>query len=308
LPGASLFAQLDPGLPLVFSPGEKFQGSRRLSRLSPPEGSHRISSTLRESETLDRPVGAWAELIARWSCGSTVQAVVTHAEYVHNALNSLSRHERKARQLLAQLTGLSRSMMSKLATIGRRTHELRRRARTLPPWLYPLSPAGPARKLMTILVPPGLQEAARCPLIPDIEAALMRVGESRRVGLDTSLPASRRQSTAHDTGNAPEPQTEHARQTEQGPMGDTGHGVGDTGRRPVGSPEPEARLRAYEGWRRRLRMRYPMRSPVLMPWVAARASRAPGSVPCPNLFDPVVCGEKTGKPDPVRECGTAALT
>ena len=74
-----------------------------------------MSSTLRESETLDRLVGAWAQLIAR-SSGSTVRAIVTHAEYVRKALDSLSRHGRKARQLLARLTGLPRSMMSEPRT------------------------------------------------------------------------------------------------------------------------------------------------------------------------------------------------
>jgi|GEM_PF-1530764 len=180
------------------------------------------SSTSYESEALDRLIAPWAEKIAG-SSGTTVEAILTISENVRDALHELKAYGRKVRQLLAQRSGLSRPMMSKLETIGRHAELLCSKAATLPPWvtsLYalarqplpeleqalmmdlrgksraeikalfaPLSPPKRTRKLMTILVPPDLNERARCILMADIEAAVARIIESRRVDIDVSLPA-----------------------------------------------------------------------------------------------------------------------
>jgi hypothetical protein len=175
-----------------------------------------------DSEVLERLVRSWAAKIAS-SSGTTVEAIVTISENVRGALRELQPYGRKARQLLARYSGLSRPMMSKFETIGRRAEPLRRVAATLPPSLSSLyalarkpepeferalttdlrnmsraeikalfalpSPPKPTRKLMTILVPPDLNETARGVLIADIGAALARIMDSRRVDLDISLPA-----------------------------------------------------------------------------------------------------------------------
>lgn len=91
-----------------------------------------MSSTPCDSEALDRLVAPWAERIAK-SSGTTVEAIVTNTENVRAALQELKPYGQKARQLLALRSGLSRSMLSKLETIGRHAELLRRRARFLPP-------------------------------------------------------------------------------------------------------------------------------------------------------------------------------
>ncbi|MGE3871470.1 MAG: hypothetical protein AB7F74_00800 [Parvibaculaceae bacterium] len=203
-----------------------------------------MSSTPGESEALDRLVASWAAKIAG-SSGTTVEAIVTLAENVRDALQELDPHGRAARRLLAQHAGLSRPMLSKLETIGRRAEPLRRRAAALPPSLSslyalarkpeaefaqalamdlrgksraeiaalfaPPSPPRPRRQLMTILVPPGLNEVARRLLTADIAAALARIMETRRVDLDISLPA---------VGKEPEPCREEAAEQPQSPGDD----------------------------------------------------------------------------------------
>jgi len=182
-----------------------------------------MTSTPCESGALDRLVAQWAAKIAT-SSGTTVEAIVTHAQNVCAALQELEPHGQKARQLLATRSGLSRSMMSKLETIGRHADPLRRRAGFLPPSvssLYALarkpspgfdqaltmdlrgksraeitalfalpSPRKPPRKLMTVLLPPDLDEAARRALLADLDEALARIAENHKVDLDVSLPAS----------------------------------------------------------------------------------------------------------------------
>lgn len=92
-----------------------------------------MSSTPGESEALGRLVEPWAVKIAK-SSGVTVEAIVTNAENVRTALQELKPHGRKARQLLAERSGLSRTMLSKLepqagtqacCATGRRAFRLR---------------------------------------------------------------------------------------------------------------------------------------------------------------------------------------
>lgn len=181
-----------------------------------------MASTPCESEALDRLLEHWAAKIAK-SSGTTIETIVTNAENVRAALRELSPYGRNARQLLALRSGLSRPMMSKLETIGRHAQLLRHKAGTLPPSvssLYALArkpwpefkqavmmdlrsrnraeikalfapPAlpKPTRKLMTILVPRDLGEAARLTLIADIEAALARIAEDRKIDLEAMKPS-----------------------------------------------------------------------------------------------------------------------
>lgn len=76
-----------------------------------------MRSTPCESEALDRLIARWAARIAR-SFGTIVEAIVTIAENVRDALHELKAYGRKARQLLAQHSGLWRPMMPKLESIG----------------------------------------------------------------------------------------------------------------------------------------------------------------------------------------------
>lgn len=181
-----------------------------------------MTSTPCEREALDLLVEHWATKIAI-SSGATVEAIVTHAENVYAALHELKPHGQKARQLLATRSGLSRPMISKLETIGRHADPLRRRAGFLPPSvssLYalarkpspgfeqalamdlrgksraeitalfaPPSPRKPTRELMTILVPPDLDEATRCALLADLDEAMTRIAEKHKVDLGVSSPA-----------------------------------------------------------------------------------------------------------------------
>ncbi|MGE0007639.1 MAG: hypothetical protein AB7S92_18910 [Parvibaculaceae bacterium] len=187
-----------------------------------------------ESAALDRLVEPWAAKIAR-SSGTTVEAIVSHAENVRDALRELAFYGARARHLLALRSGLSRSAMSKLETIGRYAEPLRRRADTLPastaslyalarkPWrefeqalemdlrgrscaeikaLFAApSPPRPSRKLMTILVPAELTELMRGLLVADIEMALVRIIERRRIDLDFFLPQSGARRPARDVGH-----------------------------------------------------------------------------------------------------------
>jgi hypothetical protein len=184
-----------------------------------------MSITPRENEALDRQIELWGAKIAR-SSGTTVEAIVTHAENVCDALRELRPLGRKARQLLAEHSGLSRPMISKLEAIGAHAGLLRRMAHTLPPSLSslyalvrkplpefeqavmmdlrgktrteiralfaPPPPRQRTRRLLTVLVPPDLGEAGRCVLVADISAALIRIIDRRRVDLDISLPAQLR--------------------------------------------------------------------------------------------------------------------
>jgi hypothetical protein len=216
-----------------------------------------MTSTPCQSEALDRLVAPWAAKIAK-SCGTTVEAIVANAENVRAALQELKPHGRKARQLLAARSGLSRPMMSKLETIGRHATLPRRKADFLPPsvgalyvlarksWpefkravmmdlrgksragikaLFAEPPAPkPSHRLMTILVPPELDDAVRCVLIADIEATLARITDNHKVDLDVCLSAPMRKASqalspqsdeepaeiieepeAHDTGNKQQP-------------------------------------------------------------------------------------------------------
>ena len=134
--------------------------------------------------------------------------------------------------MLALRSGLSRPMMSKLETIGRRAEFMRRVAGALPPSVVSLyilarqplpefnqaltmdlrskscaeikalfglsSPARPTRKLMTILVPSELDEHARRLLIADITSALDRIIEKRKIDLEVSLPRHGMEGAAPD--------------------------------------------------------------------------------------------------------------
>jgi hypothetical protein len=71
-----------------------------------------MTSTPCESEALDHLVAPWAAKIAK-SSGTTVEAIVANAETVRAALRELEPHGRKARQLLAERSGLSRCRSSK---------------------------------------------------------------------------------------------------------------------------------------------------------------------------------------------------
>jgi hypothetical protein len=215
-----------------------------------------MSSTACESEALDRLIAPLAAKIAR-SSGTTVEAIVTNAQNVHAALTELEPHGRKARQLLALRSGLSRAMMSKLETIGRHAQLLRHMARTLPPsvsslyalarkpWpefkhavmmdlrgksraeiralFAPRSPPRTGRKHVSILLPPDLAEAAKSRLMADIEEALARIGEAHGVYLAVSSPASRKEGPVQDTANAPGPGAE---KPARGPVDDAGRDAG----------------------------------------------------------------------------------
>jgi hypothetical protein len=192
-----------------------------------------MTGTPCESEALDHLVAPRAAKIAK-SSGTTVEAIVANAENVRAALQELKPHGRKARQLLAARSGLSRPMMSKLEAIGRQATQLRHRVDFLPPsvgalyalarkprpeleraammdlrgksaaeikavFAEPRAPR-PPRRLMTILVRPDLDDAARCVLIADIEAALARIAGNHKVDFDVLLARADARSLASAEG------------------------------------------------------------------------------------------------------------
>jgi len=175
-----------------------------------------MSDSVSGIEPLDRRINRWAAMISDCS-GSTLAGILLNAENVFHAVRDLGSYGPGARRMLQTKARLSQPMMSKLEAIGRHAALFRLQADNLPPSvssLYALAqrpghemiraiamnlrdktraeikglfaPARPARTtqpLMTIVVPAGVQNATKLQLIADIEAALDRIGEERKIGL-----------------------------------------------------------------------------------------------------------------------------
>jgi len=149
-----------------------------------------MTSTPCRSATLDGIIAPWAAKIAAF-LGAIVETILTIAENIRNTVQELGAGGRKAgRRLPALRPGLSRPMMSKLGFLPPSTSALHALARKRSPefgqaimmdlrgkgetqikalFAKPSAPE-PSRRLMTILVPPELDddigsERRTCPYV-----------------------------------------------------------------------------------------------------------------------------------------------
>ena len=142
-------------------------------------------STLCQSAAPGRILVPWAGKVPEFF-GMIVETILMILEIVCRTLHEQGAFCRKAgRRLMALRPGLSHPMMPKLETRDRHAR------------LPGLQPPNSRARLMVILVPPRLNDAAGCVLLADIGAEPARITNKRRPDLDVSLSAPRYLGQSH---------------------------------------------------------------------------------------------------------------
>lgn len=87
---------------------------------------------MKESNNIQQILDLWAEKISQASARN-LDAILTRAESVNQALAELAPYGKKARRKLQKMVGLSQSTMAKLEKVGVRVDSFRAMAHNLPP-------------------------------------------------------------------------------------------------------------------------------------------------------------------------------